>query len=340
MLRHFCTYFDINYLTRGLTLHWSLRQNSPSFRLYVLCMDDACFAELSRLAISSIVPVRLASLEAHDPALLEAKSNRSRIEYYFTCTAAFPLFIMKEWEDADLVTYLDADLFFFSTPEHLFHELGENSVGIIAHRFPPHLEDRTQYGIYNVGWLSFRRDADGIECLKWWRDQCIEWCYDRVEENRFADQKYLDDWPKRFHGVAVLNHPGGNLAPWNIASHTLTSVNGEVKVDGRPLVFFHFHGLKQIGRWLYDPSWKEYGISSSTVLRTMIYRPYIRVLRHFESGRSSAALPRGVRLKTTDSRPRGTLRQLRATVRENRKRASEIAKGELIVAVGSETIAD
>jgi hypothetical protein len=244
---------------------------------------------------------------------------------------------MKSWEDADLVTYLDADLFFFSSPEHLFRELGDRSVGIIGHRFPPHLEDRIQYGIYNVGWLSFRRDTDGIECLSWWRERCIEWCYDRVEDNRFADQKYLDDWPTRFHGVAVLSHPGGNLAPWNLSNHSLSLSGGEVKVDGQPLVFFHFHGLKQLSRWTYDPGWKEFDIPPSPVL-TMIYRPYIRALRHFEARRSSAELPHGVREAPVDSRPRDALRRLRNALREKRRRMKEISKGELLLVTGSEKI--
>lgn len=332
----FCTYFDVNYLPRGLALHASLRRTCRSFRLFVLCMDELAASSLDRLGLPEIIPIRLSELESAEPRLLDAKNNRSRIEYYFTCTAALPLFVMEKWKDADLVTYVDADLYFFTTPLPLIEELGQRSIGIIAHRFPPHLSDREQYGHYNVGWISFRRDASGIECLRWWRDRCLEWCYDRVEDGRFADQKYLDSWPERFSNVAVLEHPGANLAPWNVDTHTLSSNGQSVLVDSRPLIFFHFHGLKQLGRWTYDPAWKEYGITPTPLLRNHIYLPYIRELRSITRAVSSASrLSHGVRT-TSASQTGGALRRLRARFRDTRRRAKEIADGSLIVCFSKE----
>jgi hypothetical protein len=161
----------------------------------------------------------------------------------------------------------------------LFEEMKEGSVSIIGHRFPPNLKGLERHGIYNVGWLSFRRDANGLACLHWWRDRCIEWCYDRLENGRYADQKYLDDWPSRFRNVVVLEHKGANVAPWNLTNYCLRDQNGNtVMIDNQPLVFFHFHGLKKITQWLYNPSWRIYGVTPSIVLRRRIYVPYIRTL--------------------------------------------------------------
>src|SRR5207237_1146927 len=82
-----------------------------------------------------------------------------------------------------------------STIEPLFEEMQAKSIAIIAHRFSDAFRKWEWNGIYNVGWVTFRRDDNALSCLRWWREQCIEWCYDRIEDNRFADQKYLDDWP-------------------------------------------------------------------------------------------------------------------------------------------------
>jgi hypothetical protein len=332
---YFCTYFDVNYLSRGLALHRSLKAVGADFELFVLCMDRAAHGSLNDLALPEITPIMLDELETADPALKAAKSNRSRIEYYFTCTPALPRYILEKRTDVDLVTYLDADLFFFSTPQPLFDELGDGSVAIIAHRFPQYLRDREQYGIYNVGWVTFRRDAAGLECLEWWRDRCLEWCYDRIDGNRFADQKYLDDWPTRFRKVVVLGHPGANLAPWNLGNHSVSADGNSVTVDSKPLIFFHFHGLKQRGRWVYDPGWKEYGIAPSKVLRTMIYLPYIRVLRSVTRlvQRMRYSLPHGVRFNAAVPSTKG-LRSLRSKLQKVRNDAREIAAGSLIVCVG------
>jgi hypothetical protein len=276
---YFCTYFDEYYLVRGLALYHSLREHCPAFKLWVLCMDHATYQLLEKFGLPGLHPIALEEFERDDEPLQSAKHNRSRIEYYFTCTPSLPLYILNNWPEVDLITYLDADLFFFASPEPLFEELGTGSIAIIGHRFSPHLQYKEIYGIYNVGWLSFRQDENALSCLRWWREHCIEWCYDRVEDGRFADQKYLDDWPNRFQNVVVLEHKGANLAPWNLANYCLSCLNGNtVMVDDQPLIFFHFHSLEKITDYLYRLMWKGYGITPSMVLRRKIYAYYIRML--------------------------------------------------------------
>jgi hypothetical protein len=57
---------------------------------------------------------------------------------------------------------MDADLFFFNSPIALYDEIGAHSITIIEHRFPPYLRNS---GIYNVGWLLFKRDEHALACL-------------------------------------------------------------------------------------------------------------------------------------------------------------------------------
>ena len=143
----------------------------------------------------------------------------------------------------------------------------------------PKLKNLEINGIYNVGWLSFRRDINGLACLQWWRERCIEWCYDRIENGKFADQKYLDDWINRFPNVVVLKHKGANLALWNLGNYHLSHQAGNsLVVDGQPLIFFHFHGLKEITSWWYDPRGRNYAQALSPILRRYIYAPYIKLL--------------------------------------------------------------
>ena len=274
---HFCTYFDQHYLLRGLALYWSLEQHCPSFQLWVLCMDRSCYHILSQIQLTNIHLITLEELEAHDKELLKSKDNRSLIEYYFTCTASLSLFILDIHPEVERVTYLDADLFFFASPESVFKEIGNYSVAIIGHRFPSHLKYMEKYGIYNVGWLSFKRDEPALACLHGWREQCIAWCYDRVESGRFADQKYLDNWPDRIPSVCIVCHKGANVAPWNVANYKIRKDGGRIWVDEQPLIFFHFHGLKSLNNWLYNPDLVRYGIRGNRPLRT-IYAQYFATL--------------------------------------------------------------
>jgi SAM-dependent methyltransferase len=240
----FCTLFDVNYLARGLVTHRSLRAVLPDARVRVLCMDPETKRLLNALAEPGLETIALAELEGHDGALAGVKQGRTRAEYCWTSTPALCRFLFDREPSIGELTYIDADLMFSSSPEPLFDELGDDSVLIVRHRYAPQwAAQELSHGIYNVEWLTFRRDARALAVLDWWRDRCIEWCYARTEDGKFGDQKYLDDWPERFDGVHVLRHPGGGVGPWNASRHQLERPDARVTVDGKPLVFFHYHSL-------------------------------------------------------------------------------------------------
>ncbi len=245
MRYEFCTLFDVNYLPRGLVLYRSLERVCPDFRLRVFCMDAETERILRALALPKLAIVPLGELERHDPELLEVKPTRTQVEYCWTATPAVSLYCLETEPELTEITYLDADLMFFSEPKPVFDEMGAASVLIVPHRYAPQWRAYEETsGTYNVQFMTFRRDERGLEALQWWHDRCIEWCYYRLEDGKLGDQKYLDDWPERFEGVHVLEHPGGGLAPWNAEQYRIEEQGGSVLVDGRPLVFYHYHSLK------------------------------------------------------------------------------------------------
>lgn len=274
----FCTYFDDRYVGRALALVGSLRRTCPRFRLWALCLNEEARLALDGMALPEVTPIRLAEFEQANPALVQVKGSRSPLEYYFTCSPFLPSFILERHQEVGTITYLDADLFFFSDPAPLFRAMGGAPVAIIGHRFPKRLTALEAYGRFNVGWLSFRRDARAFDCLAWWQQRCLEWCYDRVEEGRFADQKYLDDWPARFSGTVELEHLGAGVAPWNLETSPIRAVGGQVEVAGQPLVFFHFHGVKRVSPRIYDLGLAPYGVRASGLVVRRIYGPFLRAL--------------------------------------------------------------
>lgn len=277
--RHYCTYFDHRYLPSGLVLYASLARVSRSFTLWVLALDEQAASFLEAARLPSMRIVRLAALEEFDPELRSTRTRRSQVEYYFTCSPCLPRYLLTV-HDVNEITYLDADLGFFSSPEDIFEEIGNESIAIVPHRLAGSaVKTHSRYGRYNVGWLTFRSDARGLACVDWWRKRCIEWCHDRVEEDRYADQKYLDRFEFLFEGVKVIQHPGANLAPWNVAGHAVTLSGGNAYVDGRKLIFFHFQGLRSIGPDTYDTNLTGYGASLTKPLRDGVFLPYISDLR-------------------------------------------------------------
>jgi hypothetical protein len=321
-MHHFATYFDVGYLPRGLALAESLRTVGADFHLHVLCLDDEVYRRLSSPLRPEVTPWRLMELESADQELIATKPTRSRVEYLFTAGPAFLRHVLEQRADVPMLTYLDADMLFLADPQILFEEAGDASVILVDHRFPPRLGHLAElHGRYNVAWVSFRRDEAGMGCLNRWRSECIDWCYDRVDDGRFADQKYRDAYPKAFPGVHVLRHLGADVAPWNCEEPPLTTVDGRFGVGGEPIVFFHFQGLREIGRRVYDLGLEVYGVRPTPALR----RLYSRYISALLQAAGSASLP------TSRTRDVSRLRRAQLVLRGLVRRQISVRVGERLL---------
>lgn len=283
-LRAYCTYFDSGYLARGLTLIDSLRHHGDESPVFVLALDQATKDYLDEAALPGVTALMITDIEAEEPELPPLRSQRSRMEYYFTATPLLIRWVIRRQTDpSTVVIYLDSDLSFSDDPQLVLDALGDGSVGIIEHKYPPRLASRlSKYGRFNVGWVGIRADADGKACVDWWGARTLEWCFDRPDQGRYADQGYLDQFPDLFAGVVVLPSQGFNLAPWNTAGRRLAATGDRVTIDGHDqLVFFHFHGLRRLGAW-YVSSQFIYGSGMSRVLRRKVYEPYVARLEEAE----------------------------------------------------------
>lgn len=249
--RYFCTLFDSGYLLKGLAMMRSLARFCPDAKIYVLCMDDQTKYLLDRLDVPFVTCITLAEVENEE--LLKAKADRGVAEYCWTLSSCFTWFVMQRYPEIDFLTYLDADLLFYSPPQPLFDEIGDASIAIIEHRFTERLKDREVNGRFCVEWVSFRRDEQGMTCLARWREQCIDWCYYRLEDGKMGDQKYLDEWPDRYSSCHILQHLGAGVAPWNYAQYRFGRDDaGNITVDGAPLIFYHFHQFQLLTRGKFD----------------------------------------------------------------------------------------
>jgi hypothetical protein len=278
---HYCTYFDRNYLTRGVALYRSLEEHCQQpFVLWVLCFDGETHRVLSLLNFPHVRLISVEEFEADDEALTAAKRGRTHVEYYWTCTPSLPLYLLRTHPEIDLITYLDADLFFYDDPQAIFDELGRDSILMFAHRYPAaYMRWEETSGIYNVGFLSFRRDESGMACLAWWRQQCLRWCYARKENGLYGDQKYLEEWPTRFKGVVVAQYKGAGVAPWNMSNYGIRRKSFGISVDNVPLIFVHFHSLRMIHPYACQPN-STFAYEARALV--LIHMPYFACMRQAE----------------------------------------------------------
>jgi hypothetical protein len=250
-MRHFCTLFDSNYLLKGIAMLRTLKQHCPEAYVHVLCMDLQARNILDKLRLPDVAYLSLAEVE--DEALLAVKPSRSVAEYCWTLSPCLPWHVLQHNPQVQEITYLDADLYFYGSLQPLFDEIGEASISIIEHRFPLPFKHLEMNGRFCVEWVGFKRDEQGMACLARWREQCIEWCFHRLEKNRMGDQKYLDEWPATYSNLCILTHPGAGVAPWNYSQYRFGyGVQQGHTVDGAPLIFYHFHQFQLLSHGGFD----------------------------------------------------------------------------------------
>lgn len=276
-MMNFCTLFDSLYLSRGLIMYDSLKSSCDDFHLYIFAFDDIALEILLKLQLDNVTVISLNEFENED--LLKVKNTRTRAEYCWTCTSSIIDYIFEKY-NVPSCTYIDADLFFYNSPEVLLNELGdEKSVLITEHRFSKfaRIFEQKRAGRFCVQFITFINTMEGRAILKKWISQCIEWCYARYEDGKFGDQKYLDSWPAEYPNVHILEHQGGGIAPWNVRGYRFMKENDKILGVGSAIkgnfeiVFFHFHFVRILSDGNADLGWNR--LPKKVV--DLFYRPYI-----------------------------------------------------------------
>ncbi|MEM6318753.1 MAG: glycosyl transferase [Bacteroidota bacterium] len=282
MTYNFCTLFNSFYLSRGLVTYESLIRAEPDAHLYIVTFDDKAFEVLTQLNLKQATLIPLTTLEKEVPELLAVKADRGFGEYCWTSSSVSTHYIIQKYR-LNQCTYIDADMYFYQSPKILLEEIpSEYSAMITEHRYAPHHQKLGELrGRYCVQFMVFDNDEQGMKVLTWWKDACLDWCYNRMEDGKFGDQKYLDSWTQDFAGVWELQHLGGGVAPWNMEQYDFFEQNGRIQLRDKqskkeyPLVFFHYHGLKFFDNGKVYPKGR-YTISDAA--NCLLFEPYIAAL--------------------------------------------------------------
>ena len=254
----------------------SLERCCSDFHLYVFAFDDKSLEHLKSLNLKYTTIISLKEFE--DEELLRVKPTRSKGEYFWTCTSSTILYVLKNY-DVDHCTYIDSDLYFFSSPQILFDEMGDSSILITPHHYTKKYDQSNKTGIYCVQYMTFKNDEKGLTALTWWRNSCLEWCFNRFENGRFGDQKYLDDWPERFEGVYICENLGAGVAPWNMQQYEFVKKNDiiagtEIATGNKfDIIFFHFHSLIFVSPTFFSP--RPFYKRNESVI-SLLFNPYAK----------------------------------------------------------------
>lgn len=262
-MEHYVTLFDVAFAPQGIALHRSLQRHAGEHTLWVLCMDDAVEDLLAHLALPDVRTVRLADIETSE--LLSVKPGRNRAEYCWTLTPFTFDAVFDRTLDAERVTYVDADVWLAAQVAPVFRdfELSRAAVQITEHAYAPDHDQTATSGRYCVQFLTMTRESS-LPVRRWWQERCVEWCFARVEDGKFGDQKYLDDWADRFGPLVHVARPKGRFqGPWNATRFPYSEA-----------IIYHFHGLRLAGEGKVRPVGPGYRIPRPHW--RFVYQPYLQ----------------------------------------------------------------
>ena len=303
-MKYFCTISDQPDQSDCLALCTSLLSHVGEFNLTILTLTEGA-AGVSRIQANQHLRVlSSAELISQYPALAAARADRTALEFSLTGKSWLMRHLLPQIPAGELLTYLDPSLYFFSSPQVIYAEIGEASVAITPFCYPHALAHRERRGKFSTSWISLRHDATGLACAADWAARCAAWCFTLLESDRCTEKKYLDAWIGKFPGTISLTIPGLNVGPWNIADRSITTTKQGLLINGQPLICYNFQNLEHLTDHLYDPGLDAYSVAPSTALREHVYLPYLQVLDlHSEAANESPDIVPPIRADDPRSGP-------------------------------------
>ncbi len=268
----FCVIMSKYRVYQGIALYRSLELNYPDFTMFILCVDDDAYQVCNSLDLDKAILIK--DEELNDERLKNIKKNRRLNEYCWTLKPFFISHVLSNYDFIENAVSLDADIFFFHDPSPIFKRQGDFNILLSEHNYlEKDMGVSDICGKYNSGFIVFRKCNTSLELLNWWKEKCIEWCFDAVDKGRFGDQKYLDYMEDLFEGIKSITVPGVNIAPWNEDRYRFSESNNEVFINEYKLIFYHFCGLR-----LVDSSTFALVIGNQ-LINNCVHKPYVHMLQ-------------------------------------------------------------
>jgi len=242
-----CTIVSKNYIAFARVLARSFRAQHPGGRMFVLLVDRN---------VGALDPAEepFELIEVEDLGEIEApRSFLFKYTLLEANTAIKPFFLAHLFahRGVERLAYFDPDIWIARRMVSLEALLETQDIVLTPHLDAP-IEDHAhpdelailQAGAFNLGFIALRKGHTVARFLDWWQRRLLDHCVVDIGQGLFVDQKWIDLVPGLFGpAVAIVRHPGWNVAYWNLHARTVSAGADGPRSNGEPLFFFHFSGI-------------------------------------------------------------------------------------------------
>ena len=249
------TICSINYLAQARTLGDSLKSTNPEVLFFIALVDKLEGIQFDESFVPAYPMIEIDKIGIRD---LEEIAARYDITELNTAVKPFCFtYFFKNYPEAKNVIYFDPDIIVFQPLTELLATLSNHQAVLTPHINTP-IEDRLtpnelhhlNTGIYNLGFVAFRRSVENTAFISWWEEKLRFECLIDLCNGLFVDQNWMNFLPIFVPNVYIEQNSGYNAAYWNLHERQFSKRNDVDYVNEiNPLIFFHFSG--------YDPSKPE-----------------------------------------------------------------------------------
>jgi len=289
-----CTIASANYLAFVRSACDSFLQHHPGSNFVVLLVDEP------RDPIDVSEP-KFEIIYAKDLPLKDFREIAFRfdvLELNTNLKPTFLKFLLQRGNNEKLV-YVDPDVYFYDSLAVVFAQLDQSSIVLtphcttpIADEFKPSEQDFLRTGSFNLGFIGLRRTAETMQMLDWWETRCLNLGYNEIPSGLFVDQKWMNLAPCFFSSLNILQHPGCNMAYWNLHERVVSLdasnhwlVNGQYR-----LIFFHFSGIVLGSEQVISKYQNRYSFQQRPDLAEL-FSQYRQQIQRFSNNGSQGRLP-------------------------------------------------
>jgi glycosyltransferase involved in cell wall biosynthesis len=240
-----CTIIFRNYLSHARILASSFRQHVRDGRFYLLVIDG--------LPKKARIEPYIHVLTVDDLNLPSFYEMCFKYDVTELSTAVKPslLSLLLNGYGENKVIYFDPDNLIMRPLSALSALMQRASIVLTPHLLKPipvdgmkpSEQDIMLSGAYNLGFIALTQSQETAAFLSWWEERLRDGCRIDPPKALFVDQRWIDLVPGYFSSTAILRDPAYNVAYWNLHGRKLSQHGKEFRVNGRPLVFFHFSGF-------------------------------------------------------------------------------------------------
>lgn len=253
------TAISADHLPKAIVMAKSVKEQMPGSKVVVAIMEDKLPPAAKQCSYFDET-VLMKDIVVPD-SVLKFFFQYTLIEAERACRAMAARYVYDKYGSENHFVSVDAGTMIVSPFNELAaiweaHPIAMASKVVCPEALDAHIQSSVrQKGIYDIGFVAFRRHAIANAFLKWWCRLSENNCYYESENSRFADQSWLDFTHTLFDNVYAIRNPGylvnaDNLMErWNI---TAAGPN-HYDIEGHPLrIVQPSSGFLQATAWIED----------------------------------------------------------------------------------------